>query len=219
MWVISSQQEVQKEQGITDRENFEPDFSNSLRPLNPARNTYSIEFDGSHNVWFIWRDYDRLRRYGPSLGSPLDHGRYTWAKSLFKNCSLATSEKLFDANFGYRKVPYPRSESDMKYFLNSHGVREQFRPGALSVRCFILLMDLNKEHNSFFYQWWVIIDESLINTFWDVIITSVWFHFETFLNLIRGIYVLKKWAIRFNQKSKLRKVFKLKILFGALIGL
>ena len=37
----------------------------------------------------------------------------------------------------------------MKYFLNSHGVREQFRPGALSVRCFILLMDLNKDHICF----------------------------------------------------------------------
>ena len=37
----------------------------------------------------------------------------------------------------------------MKHFLNSHGVREQFRPGALSVRCFILLMDLNKEHLCF----------------------------------------------------------------------
>lgn len=41
------------------------------------------------------------------------------------------------------------TESDMKHFLNSHGVREQFRPGALSVRCFILLMDLNKEHLCF----------------------------------------------------------------------
>ena len=97
MWVISSQQEVQKEQGITDRENFVYNqfvfiiSPNSLCPLNPARNTYSIEFDGSHNVWFIWRDYDRIRRYGRSLGSLLDHGRSTWAKSLFKNCSLATS--------------------------------------------------------------------------------------------------------------------------------
>ena len=37
----------------------------------------------------------------------------------------------------------------MKHFLNSHGVREEYRPGALSVRCFILLMDLNKEHLCF----------------------------------------------------------------------
>ena len=44
---------------------------------------------------------------------------------------------------------YLGKESDMKYFLNSHGVREEFRPGALSVRCFILLMDLNKGHLCF----------------------------------------------------------------------
>ena len=37
----------------------------------------------------------------------------------------------------------------MKHFLNSHGVREEYRSGALSVRCFILLMDLNKEHLCF----------------------------------------------------------------------
>ena len=37
----------------------------------------------------------------------------------------------------------------MKYFLKSNGVREEFRSGALSVRCFLLLMNLNKENLSF----------------------------------------------------------------------
>ena len=81
MWVISSQLMVQKEQGITDhtdvvfsgsvrplgpltKQRLSPDRKKHFRPWSPARNTYSVKFNGSHNVWFIWRDHDRIRGYG-----------------------------------------------------------------------------------------------------------------------------------------------------------
>ena len=81
----------------------------------------------------------------------------------------------------------------MKHFLNSHGVREEYRPGALSVRCFILLMDLNKEH---------LIFEEMDGSIQPEVKTEAGFHSDIFGVLIGQLYPRSdRWGEPTNQNQ------------------